>query len=107
MFDRGCSRYDLMRGLLKPNEFALNTSRNTQKQGDFSDVFVSNNLTDSHYCTGGNYVFPLYLYPETTDQLTTAVTMEHASLPKRVPNLNLEIVKEIADSLGIPTMLLT
>ncbi|HPH99687.1 MAG TPA: N-6 DNA methylase [Chitinophagaceae bacterium] len=95
MFDRGCSRYELMRGLLNPNEYALNTSRNTQKQGDFSDVFVSNNLTDSHYCTGGNYVFPLYLYPEINAQQTIGQT------DKRTPNLNLAIVNKIAEKLDL------
>ena len=95
MFDRGCSRYELMRSLLNKNEYALNTSRNTQKQGDFSDIFVSNNLTDSQYCTEGNYVFPLYLYPETNNQQLTTIKTE------RVPNLNIKIVTQIAEKSGL------
>jgi len=44
---------------------------------------------------GGDYVAPLYLYPETNGQRTIDQTAE------RTPNLNLEIVKEIADNLGL------
>lgn len=43
----------------------------------------------------GTYFAPLYLYPETTAQQTLDGNTE------RTPNLNPEIVKQIADSLGL------
>ena len=41
-----------------------------------------------------SYVFPLYLYPETNNQITTDQT-------KRTPNLNVAIVQQIAENIGI------
>src|SRR3990167_8696813 len=41
------------------------------------------------------YTFPLYLYPETNGQQTIGQTEE------RTPNLNTEIVKQIAEQLGL------
>ena len=40
-------------------------------------------------------VFPLYIYPETNSQQTIGQTLE------RTPNLNLEIVKKIAEKMGL------
>jgi len=72
MYDRGCSRYNLMESFINKNKnnIALNTSRMTQRQDSFKDVLISNNLTDAHYCTGGNYVFPLYVYQIEIDKKT-------------------------------------
>ena len=44
---------------------------------------------------GGDYISPLYLYPETKGQQTIEQTTE------RQPNLNAEIVKQIAAKLGL------
>lgn len=44
---------------------------------------------------GGDYVAPLYLYPETNPQQTIEITTE------RTPNLNTEIVNQIAKNLGL------
>lgn len=69
MFDRGTSRYELMKGFIDDNNIALNTSRNIQRQSSFSDILISNKLTDAHFCTGGNYTFPLYIYSNSEDSL--------------------------------------
>jgi len=62
-YDRGTSRYEIMKGFLTPNSnLALNTSRMTQRQSQYCDVLISDKITDAHFCTGGNYVFPLYRY---------------------------------------------
>jgi hypothetical protein len=42
-----------------------------------------------------NFIFPIYIYPNNTAQQTIEQTTE------RVPNLNAEIVKQIADKLGL------
>ena len=44
---------------------------------------------------GGPCVFPLYIYPSSTVQQTIGLSTE------RTPNLNVEIVKQIADNLGL------
>ena len=44
---------------------------------------------------GGDYISPLYLYPETSGQQTIGQSTE------RTPNLNAEIVKEIAEKLDL------
>lgn len=57
------------------------------KQIVTSRLFMSN----KGYCSA----FPLYLYPETNGQQTIEQTLE------RTPNLNTEIVKQIAKKLGL------
>lgn len=64
----------------------------------FSYVFVVNKPCES--CTfesayANNLSFPLYLYPETNGQQNIGQTTE------RTPNLNTEIVKEMAEQLGL------
>ncbi|QQS51076.1 MAG: N-6 DNA methylase [Bacteroidota bacterium] len=57
-------------------------------------VFICKYLTDQNiYRRGGGTVFPLYLYPETNGQQSIGQTTE------RTPNLNAEIVKQIAEKL--------
>ena len=62
---------------------------------DYSDIFVVNSMVDKHTLGGASYLAPLYLYPETNGQQTIGQTAE------RTPNLNTEIVKQIADKLGL------
>jgi len=63
---------------------------------EWNVVFACKYLTDQNiYRRGGGTVFPLYLYPEATAQQTIAQTAQ------RTPNLNPEIVKQIAEGLGI------
>jgi predicted helicase len=58
--------------------------------------FITNSITDFNlYYRGGGVLFPLYLYPESNKQQTIGQTAE------RIPNLNAEIVKQIADKLGL------
>jgi predicted helicase len=54
-------------------------------------------MTDrSMYSTNGTpYIFPLYLYPETTAQQSTEATNH------RTPNLNQILIKQIAKTLGL------
>ncbi len=60
-------------------------------------VFCTNSFTDYNvFYRGGGYVFPLYKYPENTNQQNLHETNT------RTPNLNATIVKKIADKLGLP-----
>lgn len=89
--------FSTMRNMFKSN-YALLTPR--QFSGDFKHVFISNNPTDCNLTGtakkfGSAPIFPLYLYPEMNGQQTIDQTTD------RKPNLNPEIVKEIAERLGL------
>ncbi|MGI8640291.1 MAG: type ISP restriction/modification enzyme [Pyrinomonadaceae bacterium] len=62
----------------------------------FDCVFITKSLTDTNmFRRGGPVSFPLYLYPDTGEQ------SDMFAKESRTPNLNLEIVKQIADKLGL------
>jgi predicted helicase len=64
----------------------------------FSHVLYSNKMIDERTMysnRGGTYIFPLYLYPESSGQMSLG------SNETRTPNLNLEIVDQIAKGLGL------
>lgn len=90
-------RYDVMRHLVQEN-LALAVGRQGQVIGvdNWDIVSVINSLVDfNFYRRGGEQVFPLYLYPDTNGQLSTDQQQE------RIPNLNKEILAEIAKGLGV------
>jgi len=66
---------------------------------NFNHIFVSTIISDQCFISNktkeGCQVFPLYLYPETNGQQTIGQSTE------RTPNLNTEIVKQIAEKLGL------
>ena len=66
-----------------------------QSQNDWKHIFISKkiiefNLTSTAGKFGSGGLFPLYLYPD-----------ENSLTNERTPNLNLEIVKEIKEKLGL------
>ena len=62
----------------------------------FTSKIISNlNLTGTAGRFGSGYLFPLYVYPTATAQQTIIQTHE------RTPNLNLDIVNQIAENLGL------
>ncbi len=61
----------------------------------FAHIFISKNLIDKNFLADQSYISPLSLYPETNGQQTIGKTAE------RTPNLNTEIVKQIAEKLGL------
>lgn len=64
--------------------------------GEWNVVFTCKYLTDQNiYRRGGGTIFPLYIYPENSEQQTIEETAE------RKPNLNQEIVNEIAKNLDL------
>ena len=87
--------YKCNRNSLENNFILLTTSKNRQLSLGY--VFVSKILTDRHFldsAADSMSVFPLYLYPETRGQQIIGQSKE------RTPNLNTEILKQIADKLG-------
>jgi len=65
--------------------------------GDFTHYIIYKGIVESHAVSMKeiNYVFPLYLYSVNKAQQTIGHTTE------RTPNLNSEIVKQIAEKLGL------
>jgi predicted helicase len=62
---------------------------------EWNVIFTCKYLTDQNiYRRGGGTVFPLYLYPDNSGQQTIDSN-------ERKPNLNAEIVKQIAKKLGL------
>ena len=71
-----------------------------QVNKDFHHAFISRlicdgNITSSARLFGAGKLFPLYVYPETREQQTIE------EITERTPNLNQEIVKEIAEKLSL------
>lgn len=59
-------------------------------------IFLTDSITDfNFYYRGGGNLFPLYIYSENIPQQTIEETSE------RAPNLKKEIVKEIAEKIGL------
>ncbi len=87
------ARFKLMNNYVLGSNLGLNIVRQSKLKG--LEVLISNNLTNRDFITNHTYNFPLYLYPETTTQqsLLDAVV--------RTPNLNMEIVNQIGEHLGM------
>jgi len=80
------------------NKDNLSISFKSQSKFDFSYVFIHKLICESclfESAYANNSEFPLYLYPENNGQQTIDQSDE------RIPNLNVEIVKEIGDKLGL------
>jgi predicted helicase len=107
------ARDKVMRHLLRSN-LALIVPKQAIK--GFQHIFISvnicdKNLIDSAGQFGAGNVFPLYLYPEPSAQQTIAPVAELSLTgfqplsgiknTTRTPNLNPEIVKQIAEKLGL------
>jgi predicted helicase len=91
-------RFDTLRHLIQGINFALVLPRQLATN-DFKHVFITNEIFDQCFISNltkeGNYAFPLYLYPDEKNQDLFAVGQE------RTPNLNMEIVNQIAKGLGL------
>ena len=94
-------RKDLYKHLLDFDNFCLVTSK--QCMSDWRYIFISKiigefNLTGTAGRYGSGYYFPLYLYPEITNQ----ENFDFDQLKNlRKPNLDTDIVQRIADGLGL------
>ena len=88
-------RGEVMKNLLHDN-LAINLIRRS-RSNDFILPFISKAIVDKSIIStlDNSNTFPLYLYPDNNGQRTIEKTEE------RVPNLNVEITKKIADKLGL------
>ena len=86
------TRYNVMKHMLKDN-IGLLVPRQTMQ--DYRHVFISDTLVDGNTLStarkfGSAPIFPLYLYPD-----------KNSLDNERIPNLDLEIVKEIEEKLNL------
>jgi predicted helicase len=88
----------IMQHFLKGKNIGLALCKQFKTGENYVHTFISNKIIESSYVSNRTSeitsTFPLYLYPETKGQQTIGQTAE------RTPNLNAEIVKQIAEKLG-------
>jgi len=91
------AREKIMQHFIKGENVGLISNKQIRTAHVFHH-WVTKTLTDLHITETANanpYIFPLYLYPETNIQQTIGQNTE------RKPNLNTEIVKQLAEKLGL------
>jgi predicted helicase len=91
----GRSRKNIMSNFIKKDNYTICLMRNLVNTEVYNTVFISKNIIDINYYGFQTYSLPLYLYPQNTEQQSFDQSTE------RTPNLNTEIVKQIADKLGL------
>jgi predicted helicase len=84
-------RTQTMKHMLEPNLGMVGTR--ILPDDNFQHIFCVNSLIDIHVVSDQNYLFPLYLYPETNQESLLGET-------ERTPNLNPEFLKEFSAKLG-------
>jgi predicted helicase len=91
-------RKELIQNVLNKENLLLGIGRQGLAVGDIDWCLttVSKHPVDANiFRRGGVNLFPLYLYPDNSGQQTIEQTIE------RQPNLNIEIVNEIASKIGL------
>lgn len=86
------ARMKVMQHYIEKDNLGLNIPRQSKLKG--VESIIDKNIICKHLITGETYNFPLYLYP---DSKTEGVFPEQA----RKPNLNMEIVNQIAKKLAL------
>lgn len=102
MIERGDHRYNLMRNMFL-NNLSLITVRRSEISGTPKHFYCTNQLSVLHSTSAkeGNFVFPLYLYPEPDQLFNTSPWPPDEAHGQRTPNLNPDFVADVADRLGL------
>jgi predicted helicase len=91
--------YDIMQHFLKGENVGLALCKQFKTGDNYLHSFITKKIIESSYVSNRTSeitsVFPLYLYPDEKNKDLFADGLE------RKPNLNLEIVKQIANGLGL------
>lgn len=94
------SREKIMQHFTKEENSGITLCKQFKSGDTYQHVFITDKIIESSFVSNKTSeitsVFPLYLYPETTTQQSLLNEVV------RTPNLNMEIVNEIAKGLGIP-----
>ena len=93
----GRSRFEVMKHFLHSNIGLIIPRQTTQdyRHSFITSKIIEGNITASAKLFGTGCLFPLYIYPDSNGQQTIGQTEE------RTPNLNAEIIKQIAVKLGL------
>ena len=97
----GYPRKEIMQNFRKSNIGLIATRQISER--NYYHIFITKSIIDMCYISNkgkeNNYIFPLYLYP---DQESDGIFAEGGLTEKgRKPNLNMEIVNQIAEKLGL------
>jgi predicted helicase len=87
-----------MKHFFKKENIGLVTIKRSRSQDIWKYIFVSDLMTTEPTTItslDNNFLFPLYLYPDNKGQQTIDQSLE------RTPNLNTEIVNQIAEKVGL------
>jgi predicted helicase len=92
-------RAEVMQHMLAGENVALALCKQFKTGDNYCHVFIANRIIESCYVSNKTSeitsIFPLYLYPETNDFYTLE------GKENRKPNLNPEIIRKIAENLGL------
>ncbi len=88
------SDYDIFKNVIENNNLNLIFRRTATNITGWQHISISNKILDKNYLSAQTYAFPLYLYPDETEG-----EMQFAQ--KRKPNLNMEIVEQIAEKIAL------
>ncbi len=91
----GRPRHELAKNMLNAENISICLLRSLVDSTIFSSIFISKHLVDKNLYGFQTYFFPLYLYLEKNNDLFEQTQQA------RTPNLNMEIVGQIADKLGL------
>lgn len=92
----GRSRSIVMKHLINKNNIGICLMRQFFQDAPYSHTYITNSLIDERTMysnRGGTYLFPLYIYSENQK--------DAFQKSDRVPNLNIEIVNQIATGLSL------
>ena len=90
-------RYELMKHFINGNNLGLITVRQYAENIEFNHVFITDSIADIRMTMsnkGSCYIFPLYMYEDTSTQTSFFAQ-------NRKPNLNMDIVRELEQKLGL------
>ena len=94
-------RYEVMKNFIDRDNLALFSLKRMRKDNPLK-VFLSKAITDKSYISSldNGYTFPLYLYPDENTQ-TNLLESKNEDKPTRTPNLDHQIVADIAKAIDL------
>ena len=96
-------RWEIMQHFYNRDNIGLLSTR-LNRQISLSYFWLSSSIVERHILDSAGdstSLFPLYLYPDQEEGIFTEKDISTSSAPKRKPNLNLEIVEQIAKKIGL------
>jgi predicted helicase len=90
---------EIMQLFINRENLGLSICKQFKTGNKYHHAFITNKITDSTYVSNrtseNTSIFPLYIYPDTNEQHTTN------EKTAKIPNLKIEIIKQIAANLNL------